>query len=68
MIQTAFRAAEVERLFMTEDGTLVTRRVPGSFHEFISRKCLPDGSLDLSFDAGNAQGIFAMTTRAGARS
>ena len=66
VIQTAFRAAEVERLFVTSDGTLVTRRVPGSFHEFITRKRLENGALDLSFDAGNAQGIFAMTTRAGA--
>jgi len=68
VIQTAFRAAEVERLFVDADGTLVARRVPGSFHEFITRKTLDDGSLDLSFDAGNAQGIFAMTTRVGAGS
>ena len=64
VIQTAFRAAEVERLFVDADGALVARRVPGSFHEFITRKPLADGSLDLSFDAGNAQGIFAMTARA----
>lgn len=63
VIQTAFRAAEVERLFVAEDGSIVTRRVPGSFHEFITRLPLADGRLDLSFDAGNAQGIFAMTTR-----
>jgi hypothetical protein len=68
VIQTAFRAAEVERLFVDADGQLVARRVPGSFHEFITRKPLADGSLDLSFDAGNAQGIFAMTTRSGAGS
>ena len=36
--------------------------VPGSFHEIISRAKIEDGSLDLAFDAANAQGIFKMTT------
>lgn len=58
--QTALRAAEVERLFDTEDG-FVTRRVPGSFLEFISRDTDETGALDLGFDAQNAQGIFKMT-------
>ena len=61
VVQTAFRAATVERLFVGEDGALVARRVPGSFHEFISRAPLADGRLDLRFDARNAQGIFRMT-------
>jgi hypothetical protein len=62
VVQTAFRAAEVERLFVGIDGHLVARRVPGSFHEFITRQRLDDGSLDLAFDANNAQGIFQMTS------
>ncbi len=66
VIQTAFRAAEVERLFESGEGHLVTRRVPGSFFEFITRKPVPEGSLDLTFDASNAQAIFKMTA-AGAR-
>lgn len=60
--QTAFRAAKVAREFVGAEGAKVTREVPGSFYEFISRDPLPDGSgLDLGFDAGNAQGIFKMT-------
>lgn len=60
--QTAFRAAKVERAFLDSRGRPVTRKVPGSFYEFISRDPLPDGSgLDLGFDAANAQGIFKMT-------
>ncbi len=60
--QTAYRAAMVERAFLDESGRPVSREVPGSFYEFISRDPLPDGSgLDLGFDAGNAQGIFKMT-------
>lgn len=59
--QTAFAAATVERLFESDCGDLVVRSVPGSFWEFISRDRLPDGSLDLAFDASNAQGIFKMT-------
>jgi len=66
VLQTAFRAAPVERLFVGDDGCLVARTVPGSFHEFISRQALEDGSLDLAFDAANAQGIFAMTRKGGA--
>lgn len=68
--QTALRAAPVERAFLTADGSRVLRTVPGSFQEFISRARLADGSLDLAFDAGNAQAIFQMTTgrtSAGAR-
>lgn len=63
VLQTAFRAAPVERLFVGDDGHLVLRAVPGSFHEFISREALPGGGrgLDLAFDAANAQGIFSMT-------
>ena len=59
--QTALRADPVMRTFRTDNGGDVTREVPGSFFEFISRGALSDGSLDLSFDAGNAQGIFRMT-------
>ncbi|MEO0477957.1 MAG: DUF1338 family protein [Planctomycetota bacterium] len=64
--QTAFRASTVERLFVDSSGHLVPRRVPGSFHEIISRATMEDGSLDLAFDAANAQGIFKMTTIEGA--
>ena len=61
--QTAYKAAMVERDFLGEDGCIVHRQVPGSFYEFITRDPLPDGSgLDLGFDAGNAQGIFKMTS------
>jgi uncharacterized glyoxalase superfamily metalloenzyme YdcJ len=61
--QTALRADRVRRRFRTGDGVgSVERVVPGSFFELISRDPLPDGSgLDLTFDAGNAQGIFKMT-------
>ena len=39
--------------------------VPGSFHEFITRKVDPEtGRLDLTFDAGNATAIFHMTRAA----
>lgn len=61
VLQTALRAAEVDRLFRTAEGDLVLRRVPGSFFEFITRKPEPDGRLDLRFDASNAQAIFKMT-------
>jgi len=72
--QTAFRAATVQREFLTPAGQ-VTRAVPGSFYEFITRAELhassaandpaQGGRLDLAFDAGNATGIFGMTaTRA----
>jgi hypothetical protein len=59
--QTAFRADPVRRRFAGPDGQPVEHDVPGSFFELISRDRLPDGALDLTFDAGNAQGIFHMT-------
>jgi hypothetical protein len=63
--QTALRAARVQRNFIHE-GHWVTREVPGSFYEFISRDrheaAEADGALDLGFDSGNATGIFKMTT------
>ncbi|MFC5520553.1 DUF1338 domain-containing protein [Polaromonas jejuensis] len=71
--QTAFRAATVQREFLTPAGR-VTRAVPGSFYEFITRAELAVGTaandpvqgprLDLAFDAGNATGIFGMTAAA----
>lgn len=66
VVQTAFRAATVERLFVDEHGHLVSRWVPGSFHEFISRAERVPGELDLAFDSSNAQGIFKMTSGEGA--
>jgi hypothetical protein len=67
--QTAFLAARVERGFRAEDGTRITREVPGSFYEFITRLPLPaeEGktALDLSFDSSNAQAIFKMTANSG---
>ncbi len=62
--QTAFRAADVARLFVADDGTLVAETVPGSFHEFITRAEEAPGRLDLRFDSGNATGIFQMTAKA----
>ena len=63
ILQTAHRAATVTRSFR-RDGAAVTRTVPGSFFELITRLPLPDGSgPDLAFDAANAQGIFTMTRR-----
>lgn len=72
--QTALRADPVTRRFRVpppagssepvrpvERVEWVERQVPGSFFELISRDRLPDGDLDLTFDAGNAQGIFRMT-------
>lgn len=60
--QTAFLAAKVMRPFLTQDGVLVDREVPGSFYEFISRGIHPaTHRIDLSFDSGNATGIFAVT-------
>lgn len=60
--QTAFRADMVERSFMTAHGEEQHMNVPGSFYEFISRDIDPEtGTLDLSFDSGNATGIFHMT-------
>lgn len=61
ILQTAFRAAEVERVFVDSSGKKITRKVPGSFFEFITRKQEADGKLDLRFDAANAQAIFKMT-------
>jgi hypothetical protein len=60
--QTAFLADKVLRQFRADDGSLVEREVPGSFYEFISRERLPEGPLDLTFDSGNATGIFAVTS------
>lgn len=62
VLQTAFRAAQVERRFLDGQGGWVDRRVPGSFYEFIQRGRLPCGRLDLAFDTGNATAIFRMTT------
>jgi hypothetical protein len=62
--QTAFLADPVERAFIDDEGRIVRQAVPGSFYEFITRDRLPDGALDLSFDTGNAQGIFKMTAAA----
>lgn len=63
--QTAYRAADVDRVFRTERGCVV-KRVPGSFYEFISRDRLAPGnhasSLDLGFDSSNATAIFKMTS------
>jgi len=69
VFQTAYRADPVAREFKSRDGKTVTREVPGSFYEFITRKRTFDQAtrnwvLDLRFDAGNAQGIFKMTANA----
>jgi hypothetical protein len=66
VFQTAYRADTVQREFRASDGRRVTRTVPGSFYEFITRKREFDTKTgkwktDLRFDAGNAQGIFKMT-------
>ncbi|HTV09533.1 MAG TPA: DUF1338 domain-containing protein [Candidatus Aquilonibacter sp.] len=66
--QTAFLAARVQRKFRDANGTLITREVPGSFYEFITRLPIEeDGKtkLDLSFDSSNAQAIFKMTANSG---
>jgi hypothetical protein len=67
--QTAFRAAQVARHFVAEDGGVAMRIVPGSFYEFITRLPMVDETtgqtrLDLAFDSSNAQGIFKMTEAA----
>ncbi|HEY4356754.1 MAG TPA: DUF1338 domain-containing protein [Acidobacteriaceae bacterium] len=66
--QTAFLAARVQRGFRDADGNTVTKEVPGSFYEFITRLPFPaeDGKsgVDLSFDSSNAQAIFKMTANA----
>lgn len=60
--QTAFIADKVMRRFVLPDGSVGEREVPGSFYEFISRDRVPEtGGLDLTFDSGNATGIFAVT-------
>lgn len=62
VLQTAFLADPIRREFRTADGSVVRRKVPGSFFEFITRHRDPvTGKVDLSFDSGNATGIFAMT-------
>lgn len=63
--QTALSAQLVARTFLDPEGRPVSRMVPGSFYEFISRDQDPaTGKLDLAFDSGNATGIFAMTSLA----
>jgi PAS domain-containing protein len=69
VFQTAYRADTVNREFKSRDGKTVTRAVPGSFYEFITRKRAFDPltrswKMDLRFDAGNATGIFQMTANA----
>ncbi len=64
--QTAFKADRVTRQFKSAEGTVIEKEVPGSFYEFITRERYADPItnrmlLDLSFDSGNAQGIFKMT-------
>jgi hypothetical protein len=60
--QTAFLADKVTRSFRLPDGGMAEREVPGSFYEFITRDVDPGtGKLDLTFDSGNATGIFAVT-------
>ena len=62
--QTALRAASVSRPFIDADGGQITREVPGSFYEFITRDTDAEtGRMDLGFDSGNATGIFAMTKK-----
>lgn len=61
--QTAFQATMVERLFLDDHGSLVAHKVPGSFHEFITRDEETPGVLDLRFDSSNATAIFKMTTK-----
>lgn len=66
--QTAFLAARVQRRFRDDRGGTVTREVPGSFYEFITRLPMPPGEglpgVDLGFDSSNAQAIFQMTANA----
>ncbi len=69
IFQTAYRADTVNREFKARNGKTVTRAVPGSFYEFITRKRAFDQvtrswRMDLRFDAGNATGIFKMTANA----
>lgn len=61
--QTAILADPVTRQLRLADGSLAARSVPGSFYEFITRERDPQtGALDLTFDSGNATGIFAVTS------
>lgn len=69
VFQSAYRADTVRRQFRSSDGREVSRDVPGSFYEFITRKRTFDRAsrrwqTDLRFDAGNATGIFKMTANA----
>jgi hypothetical protein len=69
VFQTAYVADTVQRRFRSSDGGVVTREVPGSFYEFITRKRFFDQTsrcwqTDLRFDAGNATAIFKMTSSA----
>lgn len=60
--QTTILADKVRRPFRLADGSEIEREVPGSFYEFITRDIDPaTGMLDLTFDSGNATGIFAVT-------
>lgn len=60
--QTAILADKVSRRFRLSDGGETMLDVPGSFYEFITRDIDPEtGKLDLTFDSGNATGIFAVT-------
>ncbi len=63
--QTAFKAAQVERVMRNADGSESIYIVPGSFYEFITRDRFVDANgveqLDLTFDSSNATGIFKMT-------
>lgn len=60
--QTAILADKVPRPFRLPDGGETLVDVPGSFYEFITRDVNPEtGMLDLTFDSGNATGIFAVT-------
>jgi len=68
VLQTAFKADPVNRRLRTESGE-TELVVPGSFYEFISRDSFTAANgrrtLDLTFDSGNAQGIFKMTATGG---
>ena len=68
VLQTAFKADPVKRRLRTESGE-AELVVPGSFYEFISRDSFTAANgrrtLDLTFDSGNAQGIFKMTAAGG---
>ena len=62
VMQTAYKAVQVQRELIDAHGQTVQRTVPGSFVEFIQREVEEEtGLLDLHFDSSNAQGIFKMT-------